>query len=1033
MRNASLQLWLKTLGYASDPAVLHQRGEVIPETHPYALEIKNLLKPDGAVRALAIFDVEGVPTVVFVGDDDAPLSPAALDEARQRIWNQNLATVVIEIQGDHAQALPVAKLQNAGEHLSLLNARPDGPFSAQDVVSANLVRRVPQWFDVKTRVDRKLLENLTAVVAKLTEAGFSEEPESRRKHLGELLMGQVLFISYLEHRGIVGETYRERRDVTALQHLVASEDREGVRRLVDSLRRDFNGDFLGDDRHDPWINLTNVGFMLLSKFLVRTDMRTGQGDFWNYDFSYIPVELLSGLYESFLVPEQQAKEGAYYTPRNLAMLVVDQALASSADPLSETIFDGACGSGILLTTAYRRLIALSEARAHCQLGFTARADLLRTRIFGADINYMACRVSAFSLYLSLLEGLDPTDILLAQEVEGAKLPSLKGENLAYGSEAADFFNQAHMFAGRRFSLAISNPPWTEPDRATHTSADDWAQQSGAPFVRRQIAGAFALRALDFLADGGRACLILPIGQFLGPSSADFVSHLLKKYRPSKLLNFGDLQGLLFPTAENTCHVFLGTRRSLGVPGVIPFGETFEYCVPKADMSLALGRLTMQSADRHIVQTRSIADDPQLLVTMMWGDANDLTIWTRLTACGTFADFWTGPRDSRRWIYRKGIHLHDKSRKAISADPLRTIPFVPINVLSAGSPVLHKDLLTKWPVNQDTVVGLNDSVLEIFDGPRVLFPDGFSKGEQNVRAVYFDAPASFTHSVGVIAGAKEDAQLLQFVAVYLRSSLARYFLMMRGWKMLCERNGLHLADVETFPFFAPSQAPNPEIAAAALKTVAECIQKISALPELEQGRTYAEMRTSLDQAVFSYFGLTEDEQTLICESVEILMPSIRPRSFRSLDTPAQQIANTTNFDNYAEALGSALTLWRSRTGGKGHFSVNVVTSDPRRAGPSGVVRIAYADSPTSDPKLDSTVSDDLVLSTLKLLRDVGLRTVSSGDSLTLVPDAHLWMDGSLYLVRPLTKRSWTVRQALRDAEHIVRTVQARAFQVGESVA
>jgi hypothetical protein len=32
-------------------------------------------------------------------------------------------------------------------------------------------------------------------------------------------------------------------------------------------------------------------------------------------------------------------------------------------------------------------------------------------------------------------------------------------------------------------------------------------------------------------------------------------------------------------------------------------------------------------------------------------------------------------------------------------------------------------------------------------------------------------------------------------VYLRSSLARYFLMMRGWKMLCERNGVHLSDVE----------------------------------------------------------------------------------------------------------------------------------------------------------------------------------------------------------------------------------------------
>jgi hypothetical protein len=40
-------------------------------------------------------------------------------------------------------------------------------------------------------------------------------------------------------------------------------------------------------------------------------METGQADFWNYDFGFIPVELLSGLYESFLSPEEQEKEGAY--------------------------------------------------------------------------------------------------------------------------------------------------------------------------------------------------------------------------------------------------------------------------------------------------------------------------------------------------------------------------------------------------------------------------------------------------------------------------------------------------------------------------------------------------------------------------------------------------------------------------------------------------------------------------------------------------------------------------------------------------
>ncbi|MBU9210715.1 SAM-dependent methyltransferase [Burkholderia multivorans] len=1023
---ASVPQWLDRLGYSADPASLHVRGAAVPAAHPYAMEINSLLKPNGAIRAQAVFDVEGVPTVVFVGDD-GPLSPTSLDDVRKRIWNQNLATVVIELKGSEAVARPARKLQ-AEQRLCLDDARPDGLFSALDVATANLSRRLPKWFDVKARVDRKLLANLSVTVSKLTDEGFRGNTSiSTRRRLAELLMGQVLFISYLEHREIVGMTYRDRRGVAALHELVASMDRAGVRDLVDHLRGDFNGDFLGNDRHDPWTALADQGFELLNQFLSRTDMETGQGDFWNYDFSYIPVELLSGLYEKFLTPEQQAKEGAYYTPRNLAMLAVDQALMASPDPLAETIFDGACGSGILLTTAYRRLIALSEAKSGQRLGFAERGKLLVRSIFGADINFMACRVTAFSLYLSLLEGLDPTDILEAQERDGTKLPSLSDTNLAHGKVRGDFFRNSHAFHGRNFSLIISNPPWAEPEGETRTSADDWAERAGAPFARRQIAGAYALRALEFLAEGGRACLILPIGQFLGASasSANFVAHTLRRYRPLRLINFGDLQGLLFPTAENTCHVFLGERRSDELRNHVPFDETFDYLIPKADLSLALGRLTMQSADRHTLQTRAVAEDPQLLVTMMWGDANDLAIWTRLTLRGTFADFWRGPKEFRRWVYRKGIHLRDKSRDAVDAGVLRKKPHVPIAALRVGSPVLHPDLLTKWPAEHATVVGLGPEILKIFDGPRVLFPDGFSKDEQNVRAVYYDGPASFTHSIGVIAGPKHDAALLQFVAVYLRSTLARYFLMLRGWKMLCERNGVHLSDVETFPFFGPNEAPNPEAAREALRTVQTRMTELASLADLEQMPRYGTLQGELDDAVFAYFGLTTEEQMLVRETVDILMPSVRPRSFKSLDTPAQhRVDGARDFETYATALAEALTAWRTKTRGQGRFRVDVVASDPRRAGPCGIVRVSYVQRPTGKPEVSTNINDDVVIATLAELQRVGLRTIPSGDFLTLIPDVHLWFDESLYLVRFLARRNWTRRQAHRDAEHIVRSVQAQ---------
>jgi hypothetical protein len=1017
--------WLERLGYAEEPAVLHMRGEDIPESHPYALEIKALLRPEGAIRAQAVFDVEGIPTVVFVVDETGiPLSTDALEAIRKRVWNQNLVSIVIEISGETARAMPTRKLRDATEQLNLKEARPDGPFSALDVASANLSRRLPSWFDVKARVDRKLLDNVSAAVGTLSGTGFPKTLSMRMQHRhAELLMGQMLFISYLEHRDIVGNRYREHRGVGQLHTLVARADRKGVRSLIDCLRQDFNGDFLGDDRHDPWAALNNAGFVLLDEFLSRTDMRTGQGDFWNYDFSFIPVELLSGLYESFLSPDEQARDGAYYTPRHLAMLAVDQAFATTSDPLSETIFDGACGSGILLTTAYRRLIALSEAQHRRQLTFRERRDLLVRQIFGADINFMACRVTAFSLYLSMLEGLDAADIMEAQEQENIKLPKLDGSNLRHGA-AADFFNPNHDFAGKRFSLLISNPPWSEPAGQSVTSADIWATQANVPFARRQIAGAYALRAIDFLADNGRLCLILPITQFLGPSSAAFVSYFFGSVQPTRLINFGDLQNLLFPTAENTCHVFLGTIRPKVAQRRISLGETFDYCVPKADMSLAYGRLTMQSADRHTLQTISVAQDPQLLVTLMWGDANDLALWTRLSTLGTFSDFWKGSRAVRRWVCRKGVHLRDNSRAAVSADSLRRKPFVPIAALSVGSPILHPTLLTKWPNGQTTVASVNDDLLAVFDGPRVLFPDGFSRKEHSVRAVYYDKPAVFTHSVGVIAGSKKDAALLRFAAVYLRSSLARYFLMIRGWKMLCERNGVHLTDVESFPFFDVDSAPNSQSAAKALAQISDRMAELARLPELNQALRYDELREAFDEDVFDYFDLSRNERILVRETVEILMPSIRPRSFKSLDTPAQKPARAADFKHYSNTLANALTSWRQRTGGKGRFHVNVVTNDPRRVGSAGIVRIQYTADGTTAATSAATIDDQIVQKTLLELRKLGLTIIPSGDALQLVPDASIWTNGALYLVRPLTQRNWTFRQALRDAEHIVRGVQSR---------
>jgi hypothetical protein len=86
--------------------------------------------------------------------------------------------------------------------------------------------------------------------------------------------------------------------------------------------------------------------------------------------------------------------------------------------------------------------------------------------------------------------------------------------------------------------------------------------------------------------------------------------------------------------------------------------------------------------------------------------------------------------------------------------------------------------------------------------------------------------------------------------------------------------------------------------------------------------------------------------------------------------------------------------------------------------------------TAPATSETLVDNQLVQITLTELRRLGLSIVFSGDRLQLIPDTHIWTNGILYLVRLLNRRSWTIRQALRDAEQIVRNVQRRLGEVAQ---
>jgi hypothetical protein len=666
--------WIEELGYREVPGALLSSVDSIPPDHPFETEVRAMFLTN-AVGASAVLCIDRVPTVCLV--DATRLEGCNEDQAAQvrwfceKLWNQNLARIVLVAGDQILEAWSVDHPKGLRESIPAGDSAAIRDFSLYGLLSGEVLRKRADWFDPDKRVDKTLLDDIGLLVESLSE----HIPAS----IAREITASVIFVAYLEDRFIITDAYRKSRKVSALDSLLKAADAIGIERLFNHLQKDFNGDFLASEIHEEgiWQALSDTAFNDLYQFLQRTVLRSGQRDFWRYDFAQIPIELIAGIYETFLGQKADADtpngngasmkraQGAYYTPRLLADWVVEQAF-EGGNPLEQRVFDGACGSGMLLTAAFRRLMRAQRSQARTEEGsesannFAKRCSLLLGHIFGSDIDEDARRLTAFSLYLALLSDLTPRDLELLRQ-GGHKLPPLK-DNIR-SKEYGDFFTEKSETANKnRFTIFLSNPPWRELAPADRQTAvvEAWAkrQPQTVHWPKRQIAAAFALAAGDTLQASGRVALILPVGLFTSAEQGArrFRANLLTRYKINRITNFADMRRLIFVHAIHPFVVMIATRRT-DVPCELST-EEFEYWTPKADISLSLGRLALLGADRTVMRVTALIDETPQLSLRYWGTQQDVALLERLRQYGTVDDL----REGFGWKKGKGFHLVDNDRR-----------------------------------------------------------------------------------------------------------------------------------------------------------------------------------------------------------------------------------------------------------------------------------------------------------------------------------------------------------------------------------
>lgn len=350
---------------------------------------------------------------------------------------------------------------------------------------------------------------------------------------------QAILIKYLEERidtngnKLLSEKYFKKYDnANAFNEVL----RKGkfVDLLID-LNKDFNGNvFIWNEVEQKQLKILDLN--ILADFLStdKTDISSQQAEFEfdlrYFEFKYIPVELISRLYEEFLGEDKQEK-GLFYTPSHLTKLLVDECIPlkkyKELNLRNFKVLDPACGSGIFLVVTFKRLVQIW--RLQNEMKFPDIKDLkpLLKNIYGVDKEEQAIKLASFSLSLALCNELNPIKI-----INELRFDDLTEENLIW----SDFF-QCESIKDKKFDLIIGNPPFVRG--AISDYSNKWELENRKVTIPQgQIALKFLSESFSFLKESGLSCLIIKSsGLLYNSTSNDYKRALFSSYNVVQIFDF----------------------------------------------------------------------------------------------------------------------------------------------------------------------------------------------------------------------------------------------------------------------------------------------------------------------------------------------------------------------------------------------------------------------------------------------------------------------------------------------------------------
>lgn len=384
----------------------------------------------------------------------------------------------------------------------------------------------------KKAAHRTLVEGVRELEMQLSERELLPSRLRRR------LLILSLLIAYLEERSVLlpADFSKARKGATRFFEILG--DGEALATLLVTLEERFNGHVfrLTTDEHAALLNNTDLASY--ARLVEGRENSNGQLSLWRlYSFRDLPIELISNIYQIFV----KDASSSVYTPPALVQLMLEETLNwERLDRIMAgdgVILDPACGSGVFLVEAYKRLVLHWRC---CNNWARPSIDELRPlllRVHGIDVEEGAVELAAFSLCLSLCDALQPEEIRSSVKL----FPPLADVTLHH-----DCF-----FAARRkgaikapVSAVIGNPPFESSltTEGAKQSYEAYLLAHGA-LADKQLAYLFLNEAMEMLAPGGVLAMIEPAGFLYNQYAFTFRQTFFRRWNVREILDFISIRGL----------------------------------------------------------------------------------------------------------------------------------------------------------------------------------------------------------------------------------------------------------------------------------------------------------------------------------------------------------------------------------------------------------------------------------------------------------------------------------------------------------